>query len=391
MLEVRPFRGLMYQVKNRNLSSLLCPPYDVVSKDEEKKYQNRHPLNMVRLELPFRQEDGGRYQRAAKTLSSWIRRGVLKRDEVPSFYVLETRFSHPITRKTFIRRGFFGSVRVMPWGKGIFRHEKTLPKPLQDRMKCLKAMRVQVSPIFGIYEDPKRVSQRCFKNSRKELIAKATFPKGVQHQLFRLGDKGTKSLAKLLAQSRIVIADGHHRYETALAYASKHRGQVGRNHPALFTLMYLSPDHDAGLPVFPTHRVVIHKDNWLGKAQQFGALRAHSSLKSVIKEVEEKRGWGVYEKGQYCFQSAGATKLLPVQKLHATILKGLQKKDMFFMQDPKVAVSLVDRGQAGAGFFLKALTVRQIIDVATAGDVLPPKSTYFYPKVPAGFVLYPTK
>lgn len=392
MPEVRPFQGLMYRVPKNNLSKLLCPPYDVVSMKEEKKYLRCHPLNMVRLELPFKLNGGsGRYQKAARTLAAWRHRHILVRDDIPSFYVLETHFLHPITKKKYVRRGFFGAVRVVPWGNGIYRHEMTLPKPLQDRMRCLKSMKAQVSPIFGIFEDPRKNSLKWLKNPKGALIAEASFPAGMRHRLYRLHPKGVVELSALLSLSRIVIADGHHRYETAMSYAMQHEKRVDRDHPALFTLMYLCPEYDQGLPVFPTHRGIIAKNKWLSKARKHGALYEHRSIHSLIKEVETKPGWGIYEDGKYYFQPAPVGSVLPVQNLHGTVLAGLQKKDMVFLQDPKEITSMVNRGEIGAGFFLRALKVNEILNVATSGDVLPSKSTYFYPKVPAGLVLYLTK
>jgi uncharacterized protein (DUF1015 family) len=398
MPDIQPFRAFRYgEAQLPSMASVVCPPYDIISSIEQGRLYQKHPHNFVRVELT-RGAPHERYAQAAKTWKEWLKKGVIARDERPAIYLYEVRFPSEKSGKLLSRRGFFATLKVVPWGKGVFPHEKTLPTHKADRLKLFKALRVQTSPIQFLFADKGRRGLAWLKkaNGGNPWIF---FREGdkMEHRLWPIVDKGAiKSLQGLLKKTSIVVADGHHRYETSRAYGEWARGLSTRGRPGLgpganYIMALFNSSEDPTLEVLPTHRAVgwdkrqfVHLEKWgdCVRVSGFNALKLKGS------EV------GLYRKGtfyRYRFKvvppelkgTPHAT--LPVSLLHGGALKGLGKEDFFFTRKPEEAVTFAKKNK-GWAFFLAPNTVQEVLDVSTSGGVMPPKSTYFTPKIPSGLL-----
>ena len=225
MADIVPFLGIRYDpVRVGDLSRVLAPPYDVIGEAERAALEARHPQNVVRIELP-RGEGDARYAEAARLLGDWMAEGVLRADPKPAFYVYEQQFTLPqAAGRIYTRRGFFAAVRLEPFERRvILPHEKTLAGPKEDRLKLMRATRTQISPIFGLFRDADGGAREIIDGATAASAAlDATTADGVRHRLWRLGDPAAiAGLVRLLADKQILIADGHHRYETLLRARSR--------------------------------------------------------------------------------------------------------------------------------------------------------------------------
>ena len=237
---------------------MLCPPYDVIGEDERRELEARHPENVVRLELP-RGADDARYTTAARLLASWTAEGILRADAREAFYLYEQQFGYGGQRYT--RRGFFAAVRLEPFERRVvLPHEKTLSAPKEDRKRLLRATRTQISPVFGLYRDAGGAARAIIDEAAGGAPAvDATTADGVRHRLWVItAAPALDGLRTLLADKQILIADGHHRYETMLGLAPELRPlDVAAGAAASdYAMMFLARAEDPGLLVLPTHRMV---------------------------------------------------------------------------------------------------------------------------------------
>src|SRR6478752_4184341 len=259
MADISPFAGLRYATERvGDLASVLCPPYDVISEDERRELEARHPENVVRLELP-RGLDEARYTMAARLLASWTTEGILKPDAREAFYLYEQQFGHAGQRYT--RRGFFAAVRREPFERRVvLPHERTLSAPKEDRKRLLRATHTQISPVFGLYRDAGGAARAIIDEAAAGAPAvDATTTDGVRHRLWVISAApAVDGLRALLAEKQILIADGHHRYETMLGLAPELRPiDVAAGAAASdYAMMFLARAEDPGLLVLPTHRMV---------------------------------------------------------------------------------------------------------------------------------------
>lgn len=399
MAEIKTFRAFHYNPQSfKDLPVLVCPPYDVISAEEQKRLQRQHPKNFVRMELPAG-AGGKEYQQAARLWKDWLARDVVERDPAPAFYLYKTVFASQITGRLLSRRGFLAALRVRSWGNGIYPHEKTLPAPKADRMKLFQTLRVQTSPLQCLFDDSSgQAAHLLEKPTRAEPWIDFTDPAKIRHRIWRLGEGAlTDALRRILARAAVVMADGHHRYETARAYGAWARAKWGAHSPASqHVLAYFSPSSDPGLEVLPTHRVVGRNKRRFVQLERWGTLKPVSGWNALASLCRRRPAMfvGVFWDGrfyQYRFTSAPPRlkgtplETLGVACLHAGPLEGLGKEDFFFTRDPQEAVRW-SRRKKGWAFFLAPSAVRDVIAVATSGLVMPPKSTYFYPKLPSGLL-----
>jgi uncharacterized protein (DUF1015 family) len=404
MADVVPFRAYRYADRLAgSLPRLVCPPYDVISKAERKKILKRHPSNFVRVELPA--GGPGKYAAAARLWERWMDGRVLERETFPALYLYEAAFRSRRTGRLLRRRGFFAALRTVAWGRGVFPHEKTLPTHKADRMKLFKAMNVQTSPIQCVFDDSGgRAAKVLSAAARRAPWVDFQDEAGVRHKLWRLDDPvSQKTLLSVLKRAAVVIADGHHRYETARAFGLWARKKWKSGSPASNHVMtYFCPVDDPGLEILPTHRTVgwdkrrfVNLEKW-GKLKPVKGLRA---LQNFIEGKAKNGTVGVYRKGSYYLYTLTSappelrgtpSERLAVAGLHAGQLKGLGKEDFFFTQSPREAVEAARR-QNGWAFFLAPTGLRQVLEVARRGQVMPPKSTYFYPKLPSGLLSHSLK
>ena len=433
MPQIRAFRALRFDPRVvGDVSKVVCPPYDVIGPELHKTLLARHPANAVRLDLPeilAGDKPDDRYRRAARTVAEWRVNQTLLRDGAPSIYVYEQVYQVPGTRRHRTQRGFFARLKLesLGPGSGVMAHERTLATPHEDRYKLLRATGVNTSPVVGIYSDPGHRSAGAL-----EEIA-ATTPDtevidddGVRHRLWVVAETGLHAglVASLLDAARrnpITIADGHHRYETALRYRDERRANhTGESDPPSdYLLMLMLETSGQRLTVLPTHRIVLglgddgvadlldHAE-WLFDVQRVsdrGLLEQAFSSPDTAAGGEgrfglwTRRGGALLRARPGAFDGAAPNAALA--RLDVTRLQFALER-LCFIDSASVAagrlaysksvIEALDRVDgaidgADAAFLLDPTPVAEIEAVALDGDVMPQKSTYFYPKALTGLVI----
>ena len=436
MPEVRPFRALRYESEIiGDLAAVVSPPYDVISPTEAAVLLARHPKNVVRLDLPVGEQGDGpddRYRRAARTFAAWRSDGTFHKDPRPSLYVYEQAYRLPGSTIERVQRGFFGRLRLEPFGpgSGVLPHEQTMSASREDRYKLLRATGVNTSPVVGLYSDPAGQAARILDEvARTTPIADVSDVDGVRHRMWALPAEGSgagqvASLISAAGAGPITIADGHHRYETALRYRDERRmSRSCEEDPAFDYILALFLDAASPLTVLPTHRVV----GGLGD-DGVGALRrgladlfdedpveGPSSLLAAFGAAQPARGghgriglWTRAGAAILTARRAAFEPLLPasgeaLRQLDVSLLQvalerlvgidqaALTAGRVTYTKSADEAIGWVNVGTDGAdvAFLLEPTPVASIVEVAREGDLMPPKSTYFYPKPLTGLVLNP--
>jgi len=382
-----PFRGFRYDDSVAGaLSDLICPPYDVIDETERERLYARSPYNFVRVEFP---KDGpdDKYKRAARDLAEWIRGNVLGGDERASFYLHEHEFE--IAGRRLVRRGIFGALRLYPQSAGIvLPHELTFPKAKADRLELLRATRANTSPVFGMFADDDGL-MRSLGEAARAPAGEATI--GTErHRLERIDEaQAVARIASALRDKRVYIADGHHRYETALNYLAEYEG-VGPKAPERYTLAFLCALDDPGLRILATHRIVRGAE---------AALESAISRSFEVSEID-RGALGDIQPGIVIAQGGrfralelranadvsalpGAWRTLPVALAEEFLVKPAREAgaEIAYEHDMERAVA------ADTAILLRAVDPQTLRRVADGGERLPQKTTYFYPKVPAGLVV----
>src|SRR5205823_3006371 len=384
-------QGLRYDpARAGDLGLVLAPPYDVITPREQAELHARSPYNVIRLILP---EEADRGAAAARTLREWVARGLLVRDPTPAVYLYSQRFSLPdgTSRR---RDGLLCRLRLEKFGAGIVRpHERTLPGPKADRLAILRATGANLSPIFGLYARPGE-PVRALVGALGEPVVDVNG----WHQLWRLTDPAVIArIEAALAPETIIIADGHHRYETALQYRDEQRG----NEAARYVLTYLANMEEEGVVILPTHRLVrgafqpAPADFEKAVSEWFEVMPLLGGTRRAAGEIDCVVGGHRYRL-RVGAGAAGALRHFPpvvrtldVAILHELILErvlGLHAEDLAFTHDDDEAVAEVELGRASAAFLLNPPTMAQVREVCLAGELMPEKSTYFYPKLATGLV-----
>lgn len=375
MAEVRPFIGLTYnrEVIN-NLKDVISPPFDTIPPELHKNLYDRHLYNIVRLELPSG-EGEEKYINAGKILESWIESRILVPAEGARFYLYKERYI--LNGEERVLRGLFGAVRLEPFDKRvILPHELTFPKPKEDRLNLLRATGSNISPILGIYFDDSDSSNRIWEDTRpqKPLFEDEDF------SFWEVKDD-LEGIVALFEDKVILIADGHHRYETALEYKIEMESRLKKTGPYSFVMFFLVEANTGGLSLLPTHRVI------KGIPEQFD----ESILKSFHLEEVERPDLNRDENICYLYRygkfSMFRTESLNVVSLHK-FLETFSELTIHYTHNMEEALSLVDSGGYDLAFIVTPPSMDTVRKVVEKGDRLPHKSTYFYPKIGAGLVLY---
>jgi uncharacterized protein (DUF1015 family) len=415
MADVQPLKTLRYDPDVAGpLEDLIAPPYDVIDDEARAELAARSPHNVVELDLP------SSYEAAAQTLDEWRRDGVLVREDEPAIWALRQDYTAP-DGSTRSRSGFFARVRVEDYGAGRIRpHERTHPGPKEDRLRLTRATRANLSPIFSLFPDAGGAATETLAQAMDgEPFAEATDGEGTRNTLWRVADpEQIAALQAALADAELLIADGHHRYETARVYADELGGEGDHR----YVLMFLVALDDPGLLIFPTHRMLSGlKDD--SKKQE--AIRDVARRDFEIETLEDtreleppaddgrvafgymdsflKRPFRLTLKDQKIADDALAGMAEPYRRLDTAVLEALVLRGALGMSDDDIshlrgldysknlddAIERVESGGADAGFFMRATPVEQVREVAAAGESMPPKSTYFFPKVPTGLVFNP--
>ena len=415
MAEVRPLNALHYNLAAvPSLADVIAPPYDVIDDRRRAQLLARSPFNVVEIDLPRAPEGGDPYEHAAETLEEWALQGILTADRDPALWALAQEFEGPDgVRRT--RRALLCRVRVTDYGPGLVRpHERTQPGPKQDRLRLTEATRHNLSPIFSLHPGDAWRHVEAF--TRAEPWAEVVDDDGMTHRVWRIDDpEAHRTVAAQLADAELLIADGHHRYETARAYADA----IGGDGNHRYTLMALVALEDPGLAVFGYHRLLSN----LGEPGPREALRDAILAAFEVDEVSLERldpagddGIGVFgyidahhRRGfrLRLKDPAGLAAAMPHaseahRTLDAAILETLLLRDALGMTSEDIeakrgigytasaerALAALDEG-VHAAFLMRPTSVDQVRAVAAAGETMPPKSTYFYPKVPTGIVFNP--
>lgn len=398
----------------------MAPPYDIVPPETKESLYRRSPHNIIRIDFgkdsPEDNEQENRYTRSAESLREWLRQGVFIQDKEDSFYCYEILYSFEGRKKNL--RGFLGAVRLEEFGKGrIHPHEMTYSKPKSDRLKILRYCHANTSPIFALYSSGEKLASSVLEGVATEKpFIEAKDGSGFLHRLWRITEsREIESIKKELASQDVFIADGHHRYETALAFREEMREKgliKSGKEPFNYVLMFLANMEDEGLTLLPTHRIVEIDLDINPKI----ALRKHFSIKKISDEgvsgrdATEKmletmkrnnRSFGMFLTNSNTYYTLSYTasdidegipeclRNLDVTILHNLIFEKLLHIERYeYEKDPYIAVERAKKGSFEAVFFLNPTDVKDVKNVALADQRMPPKSTYFYPKLLTGMVLY---
>jgi len=448
MAQVHPFQAFRYNSQRVPFERVLTQPYDKISTSMQDNYYAADPHNLISVEkgrsFPTDTPQNNVYTRAAAALESWIRENIVVQDPVPSFYAYTQEYSVPGTGEQRIRRGFIAAGKLEEYSAGVvFRHEHTLSGPKADRFELLRHTRIHTGQLFMLYSDPQQRIDAILKDA--ESVAPATTLHdefGVVHRLRVIADPDrTAAIRSAMEEQKLVIADGHHRYETALNYRNERRLHAGGLHPSApyapapydFAMMTFVNTCSEGLTILPTHRLAanLHDFSWSEarrylepwfEAQAFPfaddgqKADAQSEFLSRLQQSRGQRAIGVYPAAEYAKRAyyvltlrrgADLSQLLhsvsPVQReldvvlLHDGILEpafGITpqavtaERNLSYEREASAALDAVDRSAAQIAFLLNPVDVDQVMRIATAGEVMPQKSTDFYPKLLSGICMY---
>ncbi|MDQ6876427.1 MAG: DUF1015 domain-containing protein, partial [Candidatus Dormibacteraeota bacterium] len=372
--DIRALPGIRYHLARAgDPSTLVAPPYDVIPDSELPRYEALSPHNIVRLTRPGRD-----YDRAARTFEDWRQEGILEADP-PSMYLHEVRFNGKR------RRDLIAALRLQPYeDRMVLPHERTHRGPKADRLALLRATNVSLEPLWFLYEGRGTALQQITEVVSRHLPA-VTFkgPEGTEHQLWVISDPTLHAAVHAAFETLpLLIADGHHRYETALAHSEELGGD--RDAASRFTLALLTDLDDPGLEVLPTHRVVKAGVTVTGGEDK-------QSLEETLAALRGRVAAGTYR--DHRFQVLPLEGEMAVVELHAQVIDNILGKRnpedfLLYTRDPAEAVRWVDEGVGSAAFFLDAPDLRLVLKRAQEGKTLPQKSTYFHPKPPSGMVVF---
>jgi uncharacterized protein (DUF1015 family) len=438
MARIYPFRAWRYNPSAVRLEEAVTQPYDKISPAMQQAYYQRSPYNLVRiiLGLPelFDAERGESvYTRAARDFSAWREQGILIQEKDPCVFAYSQRFKVPGTEIVKERRGFIALGKLHDYFEEVvFRHEQTLSKPKSDRLNLLKATHAHFGQIFMLYSDPAGSVEKILYEDSGPAEAEVTDEYGVLHRIWRISDPAViRLLSSTMDDKKLIIADGHHRYETALNYSKEHAPARQPHtestssqlpHPpypeAAVMMTFVNMDSD-GLVILPTHRVVHSLDGFdpakfSRAAEAFfnvEKLQAADALK-YIATLKARKGTAfvaVTRGGDFLLSSKPEAvnaaladlperqRQLDLSHLHSIILDRLlgldaekvrEQTNLRYLRDAGEAVDQVRRGEADVTFLTNPVTMEQLREVAFAGEVMPQKSTDFFPKLLSGLTIY---
>ena len=384
MLRVLGFRGVRFDPRLAGLSEALCPPYDVIPEGLARKLRRR-PLNAIHVELPLGSVKT-RYRNAARQWRAWMKNGALLQDTAPSFYLLEQRFTHE--GRCFTRLGLLAALGLdRDSAARVMAHERTLSKPREDRTRPLRALRVNTSPIFGLFKDGSGRIRRILSTVRRRRPdARGREPGGASCRFWIIPEAvKIKALSRAFRPERILIADGHHRFRVALENAKRSSRSPG-------VLVYLCPEGDPGLVVLPTHRVLDKSPKIIERIERHCILTPIASAAETSKKLASSRSpyaFVLYDGRLHLAEPRVGDKGVPsgfgTDWLARRILRDMDPHDIRYFHDSPAAMKAA-RASRGLALILKPFPPQAIRKAVEAAGLLPQKSTYFIPKVPTGLV-----
>lgn len=434
MATIKPWRALHFDYGRITLSEVLAPPYDVITREDQEALYRLSPYNAVRLILG-KDEPGdtplnNRYTRAKEFLNRWLQDGILVRDENLCFYLYEQAFSDPGSGEKNVRRSIFALLKLEDFKRGIvLPHERTYARPKEDRLNLLNETDTNLSPVFGLYHDEggtvSTLLSRCFSRAP---LAQAKDREQIEHRIWRLeGELEIRGLTEAFRDKTILLADGHHRYETALSHRNQKRnespeaesGRTAEASPCDYVLVSLVDREAPGLVVLPTHRLIKNLPNFspavllkrLEPYFELSPLPTKQLLTRLGNLPKTDKGFGVHLGSDQTYLAklkslslvesmaplarSQAWKELEVSILSYAVLEPLLgvpeerwEDCLAYTRSAEEACARVDRGECAAAFILRSIPVAEIQKVCEQQDLLPPKSTFFYPKLASGLVFY---
>jgi uncharacterized protein (DUF1015 family) len=434
MADIHPFRAFRYDPQQVPVDHAVTQPYDKITTAMQDRYYEASPYNLVRIILGRREPDDNPannvYVRAANHLQEWREEGVLKQDSTPSLYAYSQQFNPPSGGATIERHGFIALGRIEDYSANVVhRHEQTLAKPKADRLDLLRSTRAHFGQLFMLYEDDGQIDS-LLKTSAEPVVS-VTDENGVLHRVWQISDSAAiASVQKAMSDKKLVIADGHHRYETALNYRNEQRTAKNSNgastpetSPHEFVMMTFVNMNDPALLILPTHRVVhslsnFSEDAFLKSARTFfdideidssldarqamAILRESGRAGSTLLAVTPKRAFLLHHPNPNCAQVFNGLSVrqqaLDVVQLHKVLLENVlqlseesirNQQNISYIRDAGEALSYVQgTPRANIVFLMNPCRVSQVRDIALAGEVMPQKSTDFYPKLLSGLTIY---
>ncbi len=433
LADFRPLKGWRYNPGQINFSEVIAPPYDVIYPAEQETLYKRSPYNCVRLVLnkiePSDTDQNNRYTRAKQFFADWQKSGHLIQEETPAFYVYRQTYQDPVTGRKLDRTAVLGRLRLEPFDKGIVvPHEKTLSQARADQRRLLETAQVSFSPVFGLYDDPKKEMESAVEKIKSGKPAlDAVDDQKVAHTVWPVTDPQTlEKIQEIISRKNIYIADGHHRYQTALEYSQDVRKQKnvpeGEDLPSDFVLIALVEFHDPGLILMPTHRILLPYAGFEGE-KSVEKLKSYFKVEPVSEEELKKKiavrnngkdvCMGLGLNGKYFFLT-----LTEFEKAKAAV--GLSKADVWYRLDVNILAHLIfnklwnlpesdwektlkftrieseafqyaSSAKACAVFFLQPPRVESLREMGEIRELMPQKSTYFYPKLASGLAFYAHK
>ena len=427
MADIRPFRALRYNLQRVPASEVVTQPYDKITPGMQERYYAASPYNLVRIILGRREPDNAVenvYTRAAAFGRKWREEGILEQEAAPSLYSYSQTFTAP-SGKARERRGFIALGRVEDYAaQVVYRHEQTLAKPKADRLELLRATRVHYEQLFLLYEDSGEID-RALRTEEKATI-EVSDEYGVAHRVWRISNASViASVQEKMKDKKLVIADGHHRYETALNFRDECREEAGSGNgeaPYEFVMMTFVNMNDPGLLVLPTHRVVHSLESF-----SFDEFKKASgelfAVEEVLQPLDAERATQLLEergrtgtalvafakdrallldspKSTTARFMAGLSRRqqsLDVVQLHKCLLEGVlhlseesirQQQNLSYVRDAADAMAMVRSGEEKVAFLMNPCPVQKVREIAFAGEVMPQKSTDFYPKLLSGLTAY---
>ncbi|MFC1644103.1 DUF1015 domain-containing protein [Candidatus Omnitrophota bacterium] len=425
MTEIRPFRGLLYDKSKTggDYANVMAPPYDVISKNMQDELYEKNAHNIVRLILGKDAAGGSpennKYTRARRFLDEWQQEGALRRDDTDSFYIYLQEYGYKGEKHR--RIGFIGIMKIGETGKDtVLPHEHTLAKPKEDRMNLIKQVQSNLSPIFTLYDDKDGIVRSILEGSVGTASPLIDIDvDGEKHKLWRLSDKESiEGITSRMADKKVFIADGHHRYEVARAYRDMRRQQDGYDGSADYIMMYFTDmGEDNDLTVMATHRVIkvmprADDGEFIGMLGEHFDVTECGELSGLMERLDKSfaqdQAFGFFDGKNYIFMKTKDKnslrgfvkedkteqwKQLDVSVLHSVVLDGIlsvasAEGNITYVREPEKAETLVRDGSHMAAFFLNPTRVGQLKAVAECGEMMPQKSTYFYPKLLSGLVIH---
>ncbi len=418
MAEIQPLHAVHYDTGTAGaLENLVAPPYDVIDDRMRRELTAKSPFNIVEVDLPKPDVDGeDPYAHAEHIFEAWLQQGVMVKEREPSIWVMRQQFS--LGKETVNRTGFFARVRVEDYGQGRIRpHERTHPGPKEDRLRLTRATRCNLSPIFSLFNDPGDAASKVLDPvTDTEPYFTVVDADGIADRVWRVTDPETiAGIQAALADAELLIADGHHRYETARVYAEEIGGEGDHN----YVLQFLCSMEDPGMVILPTHRLLTDLKTSEKHEAMAATLREHFDIERVeLEDIEPTAGdmpsFGYIDahfkqpfrltlKDRASLEQAMPDKPEAYRRLDTAVLEslilrgpaGLSEDDishlngLAYSKDAEQALAMINNGYADAAFIMRGTPIDQVRQVAAAGETMPPKSTFFYPKIPTGLLVSP--